>query len=172
MLRFRLLVAAPLVLALSGATPVPVLAATVGPVAGQAFDAGGRPLAGIRIELVRAVESRPAGVPARAQRTDAQGAWSFGSVPAGEYVVRMSHHDRTTGVPVSVSDSTGARGVVIVAPSLPSLERFSQAQAAAGAAAAAGGGASTGAIVAGVLFSTAAAVAVTSIDVIVQRDES
>ena len=112
------------------------------------------------------------GVPARVQRTDAQGAWSFRSVPAGEYVVRMSHHDRTLGVPVSVVDSTGAPSVVIVAPSLSSLERLSQAQAAAGAAAAAGGGASAGAVVAGLLFATAAAVAVTSIDVIVQRDES
>ena len=106
--RFRLLVAATLVLALGGATPL--LAATAGSVSGQALDAVGRPLAGVRIELVHAVESRPVGVPARVQRTDAQGAWSFGSVPAGEYVVRMSHRDRTTGVPVSVADSTGAPG--------------------------------------------------------------
>ena len=170
MFPFRVLISATLVAALSGATPL--LAATAGPVSGHALDAGGRALAGVRIELVRATQDRPVGLPARVQRTDAQGAWSFRSVPAGEYVVRMTHGDRSTGVPVSVSDGTGARGVVIVAPSLPSLERFSQAQAAAGAAAAAGGGTSAGAIVAGVLFATAAAVAVTSIDVIVQRDES
>ena len=164
--RFRLLVAGMLVLALSGATPL--LAATAGSVSGQALDAVGRPLAGVRIELVQAVESRPVGIPARVQRTDAQGAWSFGSVPAGEYVVRMSHRDRTTGVPVSVADSTGAPGVLIVAPSLPPSERFSRAQVAAGAAAAGAGGVSTAVIVGAAVVATAAVVTA----VVVLNDES
>lgn len=170
MLRFRILVAATLVTALSGAAPL--LAATAGPVSGRALDAGGRPLAGARIELVQAIESRPVGVPARVQRTDAQGAWSFRSVPAGEYVVRMSHHDRTTGVPVSVSDTTGAPGLVIVAPSLPPAERRLQVGAAAGAAAAAGaGGASTAAIVGAIIAATAVtAAAVVSVQAL--DDES
>ena len=166
MSRFQTLIVATLVAALSGAAPL--VAASAGPVSGHALDAGGRPLAGVRIELVHAVESRPVGVPARVQRTDAQGAWSFRSVPAGEYVVRMSHHDRTSGVPVSIADSTGAPGVVIVAPSLSSLERLSQAQAAAGAAAAAGGGGvSTWVIVGAVVVAAAAATAV-----VVLKDES
>ena len=104
---FRALIATTLAGSLSGA--VLLLAATAGPVSGNVLDAGGRPLAGVRIELVHSVESRPVGVPARVQRTDAQGAWSFRSVPAGEYVVRMSQHDRTSGVPVAVADSTGRR---------------------------------------------------------------
>ena len=111
------------------------------------------------------------GIPARVQRTDARGAWSFPSVSAGEYVVRMSHHDRTTGVPVSVGDSTGAPGVVIVAPSLPSIARPSQAQAAAGAAAA-GGGASVGSMIVSALVATAFAAAIVNVEVVVKGDES
>ena len=165
----RSLASAALVLTLSGASSL--FAATAGPVSGRALDAGGRPLAGVRIELVQAIQSRPVGVPALVQRTDAQGAWSFRAVPAGEYVVRMSHHERTTGVPVSVADGTGAPGVVIVAPSLPPSERPEQAQGVAGAAVAAGG-ASTAAMVANVLVVTAIAAAVTNINVVVTRDES
>ena len=169
MLHIRVLIVATLVTALSGAAPL--LAATAGPVSGQALDAGGRALAGVRIALVRAVEGRPAGIPARVQRTDARGAWSFRSVPAGEYVVRMSHHDRSTGVPVSVSDSTGISGVMIVAPSLRPSEHFSGAQVAAGAAgataAAGGGGVSTALIVGAVVVAAAAATAV-----VVLKDES
>ena len=135
MLHLRVLIVAVLIATLSGA--VPLLAATAGPVSGRAVDAGGRPLAGVRIELVRATGSRSAGLPAQVQQTDARGTWSFRSVPAGEYVVRMSHDDRTTGVPVAVVDNTGVPGVVIVAPSLSLLERPPQVTAGAGTAAAA-----------------------------------
>lgn len=166
MLRFRVSIAAALVAALSGAAPL--LAATAGPVTGRALDAVGRPLAGVRIELVHAVENRSVGVPARVQRTDARGAWSFRGVAAGEYVVQMSHHGRTTGVPVAVADSTGAPGVLIVAPSLPHSERSSRAQVAAGAAAAGAGGISTAVIVGAAVVAAAAVVTA----VVVLSDES
>ena len=113
----RASVAAALVAALSGAFPL--LAESAGRVSGHALDAGGRPLAGQRVELVGALRGQPVGVPVQANVTDARGAWSFSGVPAGEYVVRMVHRGRTAGVPVSVTGDTGVPAVLIVAPSVP-----------------------------------------------------
>lgn len=114
---YRVSVAAVLVAVLSGVSPL--LAESAGWVSGHALDAGGRPLAGRRVELVGALRGQPVGVPVRANLTDARGAWSFRDVPVGEYVVRMVHRGQTAGVPVSVTGETGSPGVLIVAPSVP-----------------------------------------------------
>ena len=162
---FRASVAATLVVGLSGASPL--LAGSAGWVSGHALDAGGRPLASLTVELVEAWRGEPVGAPLQAKVTDGRGAWSFGSVPAGDYVVRVVVRGQTAGVPVSVTEASGVGGVLIVTPSLPPTEQPSQAQ---GAAAAAGGG-GTAAVVAaiGSLLVTAAAAAVS---VHVVRDES
>ena len=128
---FRVSVAATLVGVLSGATPL--LAGSAGWVSGHALDAGGRPLASLTVELVEAWRGAPIGAPLRAKVTDGRGAWSFGSVPPGDYVVRVIARDRTAGVPVSVTEASGVAGVLIVTPSLPPTERSSQAVAAAAA---------------------------------------
>ena len=128
---FRVSVAATLVGVLSGATPL--LAGSAGWVSGHALDAGGRPLASLTVELVEAWRGQPVGAPLRAKVTDGRGAWSFGSVPPGDYVVRVIARDRTAGVPVSVTEASGVAGVLIVTPSLPPTERSSQAVAAAAA---------------------------------------
>ena len=161
----RAVLAVVLALAVSG-TP-PLLAGSAGWVSGQAVDAAGRPLPSLRVELLKAFRGQPLGVPLQAQVTDGRGAWSFSGVPAGDYVVRMVDRYRTTGVPVSVAESSGATGVLIVAPSLPRPGRISQGQGAAAAAAGAGG-VSTAAIVVGTIAAAAATAAV----VVVVRDES
>lgn len=161
--RFRPLIAAALTVALSGASPL--LAETAGRVSGHVLDAGGRPLADLPVHLMESSQGEPAGVPVRTAVTDGGGAWSFGAVPVGEYVVRVMDRGRTTGLPVSVTDASGASGLVIVAPSLLSSGPAPQGQA---AAAGAGGGVSTAAIVAGV----AAAAAAAAVVVVVTSDES
>lgn len=163
--RFHPLIAAALAVALSGASPL--LASTAGRVSGHVLDAGGRPLAQLTVELVEAGRSRQVGAAVRTEVTDGAGAWSFGAVPVGEYVVRVAHRGQTTGLPVSVTDASGASGVVVVAPSLPSAGPAPQAQVAA-AAAGAGAGWSTAAIVAGVVAAAAAA----TVAVVVLSDES
>lgn len=163
--RFRPLIAAALTVALSGASPL--LAETAGRVSGHVLDAGGRPLAHLPVHLMASSQGAPAGVPVRIAVTDGGGAWSFGAVPAGEYVVRVMDRGRSTGLPVSVTDASGASGLVIVAPSLLSSGPAPQGQGAA-AAAGAGGGVSTAAIVAGVVAAAAAAAVV----VVVTSDES
>lgn len=163
--RFHPLIAAALTVALSGASPL--LAETAGRVSGHVLDAGGRPLARVTVELVKGAASQSLGTAVRTEVTDGAGVWSFGAVPVGEYVVRVAHRGRTTGLPVSVTDASGASGLVIVAPSLLSSGPIPQAQVAA-AAAGAGAGASTAAIVAGVVAAAAATAAV----VVVLSDES
>lgn len=165
--RFRPLIAAALTVALSGASPL--LAEAASRVSGHVLDAGGRPLAHLPVHLVESSQGAPAGVPFLTAITDGGGAWSFGAVPAGEYVVRITDRGRTTGLPVSVTDAD-ASGLVIVAPSLLSSGPAPQAQgAAAGAAAGAGAGVSTTAIVVGAVAAAAAAAAVV---VVVTSDES
>ena len=163
--RFHPLIAAALTVALSGASPL--LAETAGRVSGHVLDAGGRPLAHLPVHLLESSQGEPAGVPVRTAVTDGGGAWSFGAVPVGEYVVRVMDRGRSTGLPVSVTDASGASGLVIVAPSLLSSGPAPQGQGAA-AAAGAGGGVSTAAIVAGVVAAAAAAAVV----VVVTSDES
>jgi hypothetical protein len=158
---FRVSVAAMLVGVLSGASPL--LAGSAGWVSGHALDAGGRPLARLAVELVEAWRGQPVGAPLQANVTDGRGAWSFGSVPPGDYVVRVIARDRTAGVPVSVTEASGVAGVLIVTPSLPPpAARSSQAVAAGAAAAAAGGGvgAATAAIIGAALVTVAAVASV------------
>ncbi len=159
---FRVSVAAMLVGVLSGATPL--LAGSAGWVSGHALDAGGRPLASLTVELVEAWRGAPFGAPLQANVTDGRGAWSFGSVPPGDYVVRVIARDRTAGVPVSVTEASGVAGVLIVTPSLPPTdlpptERSSQAVAAGAAAAAGSGVGATAAAIIGAALVTVAAVA-------------
>ncbi len=163
---FRVSVAATLVGVLSGATPL--LAGSAGWVSGHALDAGGRPLASLTVELVEAWRGQPVGAPLQAKVTDGRGAWSFGSVSPGDYVVRVVTRDRTAGVPVSVTEASGVAGVLIVTPSLPPTERSSRAQGVAAAAAAGGGVGATAAAIIGAALVTAAAVA----SVRYARDES
>lgn len=163
--RFKPLIAAALTVALSGAAPL--LAETAGPVSGHVLDAVGRPLAQLTVELVEAAPSRPVGTAVRTEVTDGAGAWSFGAVPVGEYVVRVTHRGRTTGLPVSITDASGASGLAIVVPSRPSPGPIPLGQGAA-AAAGAGAGWSTAAVVAGVV----AAAAATAVAVVVLSDES
>lgn len=138
----RVLLVAPLVAALSGASSLP--ARTAGSVSGYVLDPGGRPLAALAVELV-ATGSGPADeAPQQTSLTDGQGAWSFPSVPAGEYVVRIAWRGRTAGVPVSVAAGSGADGVLLVAPSLPPAGLLRSAPQAPGPEAAALGGMTTG----------------------------
>lgn len=109
-----------------------------GTVSGQALDAGGRPLAYVRVELVEAVGAQPVGGVLQAVATDAQGAWAFGRVPDGDYVVRIATSGQAAGVAVSVT--AGAVGPVrIIAPSIvtPAMQ---QGPATAGILSTLGGG--------------------------------
>ena len=131
---FRVVVVAAVAAAgLSGAPPL--LAENAGGVSGRVLDAGGHPLADLRVELVRAYRGQPVGVTLRAASTDGRGAWSFGGVPAGAYVVRMVRQQQATGVAVSVADASNVAGVLIVAPSLPRAASVLQGAAAGGGAA-------------------------------------
>ena len=165
----RTVVAVALIAAVSGVAPL--LADSAGRVSGYALDAGGRPLSGRRVELVelvRAMQGQAVGVSVQANVTDARGAWSFSSVPFGEYVVRMVYRDRTAGVRVSVTEASGVLGVLIVEPSLPLLEGLSQGRVAP--ADAGTGGVTTFAVAAAT--AVAAAVAAAAAVVVVARDES
>ena len=161
---FRASVAATLVAALSGASPL--LAGSAGWVSGRTLDAGGRPLARLTVELVEARRGEPVGAPLQALVTDARGAWSFGSVAAGEYVVRVVTRGQTAGVPVSVTEASGVAGVVIVTPSLPSPAFPSQAAPDAGAAAGGGGAGGVAAFIGSALMLGAASAAIVNIHVV------
>lgn len=167
---FGAVLAVALASAVSG-TP-PLLAESAGWVSGHAVDAAGRPLPSLRVELLKAFRGQPLGVPLQARVTDGRGAWSFSGVPAGDYVVRMVERGRIAGVPVSVAESSGATGVLIVAPSLP-LERLSQNREDeddedVAVAFAWAGGVGTAAIVVGTIAAAAANASV----VVVLRDQS
>ena len=109
-----------------------LLAETGGSISGRAVDAVGRPLPNLRVELLPEFQGRPTGVPVSADLTDGRGAWSFSGVSAGQYVVRMVQGRQATGVAVSVADASGVADVMIVAPSLPSLESLRQVRPGAG----------------------------------------
>ncbi len=143
--------------------PASLPANTSGSIAGHALDAGGRPLANIPVEIFEAAGIRPVGRAVRATVTDLRGAWSFGQMSAGDYVVRVTRGPQVAGVPVSVVAAESLDGVLIVAPSVFSPYM----QATAGVAAAAGGlsAAETATIV-------AVGVAASVGTVVVLRDES
>ena len=118
---FRALVVGLFIAGLSAASSL--LAESAGRLAGQTIDAGGRPLAMLRVELLEARGGQPTGVPIQVNVTDGRGAWSFSSVPAGDYIVRAIHNSQVFGVPVSIADAAGVTDVLIVAPSLPVSNR-------------------------------------------------
>jgi hypothetical protein len=97
--------------------PPGALARAVGTVSGQALDAGGRPLANVRVELVEAVAARPTGRVVKMTVTGVQGAWAFRRVSPGEYVVRMAVGGHTAGAPVTVGGTVPGH-MLIVAPSI------------------------------------------------------
>ena len=96
---------------------VPGVSAAAETVSGRALDAGGRPLANVRVELMEGDRAQFPGVIMQVTSTGMQGAWAFGPVPPGRYVVRIATGGRTTGVPVTV-DGRPVSNVVIVAPSI------------------------------------------------------
>lgn len=165
---FRVLIVTPLVIALIGAAPLPAEAAY--PVSGRALDAAGNVLAGVRVELVSASPGQPTALPRQVAFADAQGAWSFADVPAGDYVVQILHEGRTIGVPVSVT-TAGVETIVIVAPSAP-LPAAAAGAAATGtpAAAAPAVAAAGGSLLPGVMAAGLAAVAATA--AVVVRSEA
>ncbi len=92
-------------------------AARQGSIAGEALDAGGRPLANIPVELLQAVAGQPVGGVLQTTTTDSRGAWIFANVEAGDYVVRIVVSGQIAGIPVSLGPGAGLSNLVIVAPS-------------------------------------------------------
>ena len=93
-------------------------AAQQGSIAGEALDAGGRPLANIPVELLQAVAGQPVGGAVQTTTTDSRGAWTFTNVEAGDYVVRILASGQVAGIPVVVTAGVAVTGQLIVAPSL------------------------------------------------------
>ena len=118
--------------------PPGLSARSLGTVSGQALDAGGRPLANVRMELVEGGRTRSLGRVVQETLTGVQGGWTFGRVPRGEYVVRMGLGGHTTGVQVEVGERP-LGPVVVVAPSI-ATRSMQGGVAAAGILGALGGG--------------------------------
>ena len=93
-------------------------AAQQGSIAGEALDAGGRPLANIPVELLQAVAGQPVGGAVQTTTTDSRGAWTFTNVEAGDYVVRIMAGGQVAGIPVVVTAGVAVTNQLIVAPSL------------------------------------------------------
>ncbi len=85
--------------------------ADLGMIAGEAVDAGGRPLANQRVELVQG------GVVLQSTTTGVRGEWRFSGVLPGEYVVRMVINGQVAGIRVSVAPGQTIEHALIVAPS-------------------------------------------------------
>ena len=92
-------------------------AARQGSIAGEALDAGGRPLANIPVELLQAVAGQPVGGVLQTTTTDSRGAWTFTNLEGGDYVVRIIVNGQIAGIPVSLGPGAGLFNLVIVAPS-------------------------------------------------------
>lgn len=92
-------------------------AARFGSVSGEAVDAGGRAMQGLRVELVQA------GVVVQTTTTGLSGTYSFANVPAGDYIVRVMVNDMPAGVRVAVTAGVPATATIVVpsavAPSQP-----------------------------------------------------
>lgn len=129
-----------------------------GSIAGEALDAGGRPLANIPVELLQVVAGQPVGGAVQTTTTDSRGAWTFTDVEAGDYVVRIMAGGQVSGIPVVVTAGAAVTDQLIVAPSLATTALQAQPPSAAS-------GLSTGAIagiIAGVVGGIVAAVLVLS----------
>jgi len=87
------------------------LAAQQGTISGEALDAGGRALAGQRVELVQSGEV------VQTTTTGTRGEWTFANVAPGEYVVRMLVNGQVTGIRVSLASGQAVTNALIVAPS-------------------------------------------------------
>lgn len=86
-------------------------AATIGSINGEAVDAGGRAIAGQRVELVQS------GQVLQSTTTGTRGTFVFAALPAGDYVVRLQMNGQTAGVRVSVTSTAPVANAMIVAPS-------------------------------------------------------
>lgn len=129
-------------------------AAQQGSIAGEALDAGGRPLANIPVELLQAIAGQPIGGAVQTTTTDSRGAWTFTNVEAGDYVVRIMAGGQVAGIPVVVTAGVAVTNQLIVAPSLATTSLQAGAPAALSTPALAG-------IVAGVVGAIVAAVVIT-----------
>jgi hypothetical protein len=84
----------------------------LGAISGELLDAGGRALAGQRVELVQA------GDVIQTTITGSRGEWAFANVPPGDYIVRVViNDDQVSGIPVLVTPGQMVTNVLIVAPS-------------------------------------------------------
>ena len=81
-----------------------------GSVAGRAVDAAGRSVAGQRVELLRGT------LVIAADTTSSRGEWSFHSVAAGDYIVRMNVRGKIAGMRLSVGVGQAVAGNLIVVP--------------------------------------------------------
>lgn len=84
---------------------------STGTIAGEAVDAGGRGLPGLRVELVQA------GVVVQTTTTGLSGAYAFTNVPAGDYVVRVVVNEMPAGIRVSLAPGGRVADATIVVPS-------------------------------------------------------
>ena len=81
-----------------------------GTISGEAVDAGGRAIAAQRVELVQLSQVL------QTTTTDGRGSFTFTSVPAGDYIVRVVVNGQNAGLRVSVAQGAVATAM-IVAPS-------------------------------------------------------
>lgn len=90
-----------------------------GSIAGEALDldAGGRPLANVRVELLQAVVGQPLGGAVQVTTTSSRGAWAFTGVEPGDYVVKLIVDGQVAGIPVVVGAGEVLNGLLIVAGS-------------------------------------------------------
>lgn len=85
--------------------------AQAGTIAGEAMDAGGRPLVNQRVELVQA------GQVIQTTTTGLRGEWSFVNLRPGDYTVRLHVNGQVTGIRVVLAPGQAITDAVIVAPS-------------------------------------------------------
>jgi hypothetical protein len=81
-------------------------------VSGQVVDASGRGAVGQRVELVEY------GAVMQTTNTTSRGAFTFTSVPSGDYVVRTMVNSTPAGIRVSVNPGVSVTNATIVLPSV------------------------------------------------------